>query len=203
VGAIRGTGKRYTLKAPNLKIVDAERDDSAGLSNSPDVSQSELAKALDRPGTIVPGDRNDSSGVVRNNSSGDVGTIVPTNNTLEKQSCKEHEEKNTRPPLTPQGGNAGGRSSSHEQELEETAQNLLNHFTTTYADNLDVPYMLRKGRKDLNEFVDLLQQYHPNDIRSCIDEFIADDDWTLIKKKTVGMFRARINTYMQPDPFGD
>ncbi len=127
-----------------------------------------------------------------------IGTPVPTKNTLLKNIYLKKTKSTT--PLTPQGGNGDGRSPvSYEQQLEKTAHSLVDYFKESFRKNFDLPCtVLRKGKKDLNEFIDLSRELHPNDIRICIDEFIADDDWTLDGKKTIAMFRARINTYMQP-----
>jgi len=92
--------------------------------------------------------------------------------------------------------------SPDETELEEEAKGLLNWFISSYKSKFDCPYIPRKGERDVTEFKELLQQeLRPDDIKLCIDEFMDDDDWNLDRKKTVAMFRTRINTYMQPDEF--
>jgi len=192
-----GTTSLYTMRSPFRNKCEAQASDTAVVSHS------EGGTTLDSHGTIVPDERNNSSGVDRANGSGEGRNVSSDKEySLEENSSKENLHKNRGTPLTPQGGNGGGHSiSSKDQQLEETAQYLLAYFVASYKDRFDLDYVLRKGTKDLKEFKDMLAHVHPKDIQSCIDEFMDDDDYTLDRKKTVAMFRARINSYMQPDEY--
>jgi hypothetical protein len=194
-----GDTNLYILKAPDLQIYDGKDGPETPVSNTPLVSNPELDKTLDNPGPIGPEGRTKSSGVDRTKSSGGGRTKSSAEEYFsEEHLLKEHLLKETTP-LTPQGGNGGVSLSPYKQQPDEPAQELLAYFTDQYDAEFGLTYVTRKGTKDLNEFKALLQDLHPNDIKACIDEFMADDDPTLNRKKSVAMFRARINTYMQPE----
>lgn len=84
-----------------------------------------------------------------------------------------------------------------EPKAPDPRVNLLHEcFQEHHKQKFGQPYSPVWGR-DGNIFKDLLRDYPPETLQECIALFFSDSDPYLDGKRTVPMFRSRINTYVQ------
>lgn len=75
-------------------------------------------------------------------------------------------------------------------------RDLIDHFCQQHQQRYGAKYTVA-GAKDGKTLKDLLTDHSSETLRTSIDAFFADTDPWLNGKRTIGVFRSRINTYIQ------
>jgi len=79
---------------------------------------------------------------------------------------------------------------------DSRVKELIDYFCEKYLAAFGHKYSV-SGARDGKQFKDLLKDHTPETIRRCVDLFFEDSDSWLDGKRTIGVFRSRINQYNQ------
>lgn len=88
------------------------------------------------------------------------------------------------------------KKSKPRKETDPRIKQLIDHFSVCHLDKFGHKYVV-SGARDGQLFKALLTDHDLETLQTCIDAFFADADEWLNGKRTVPVFRSRINTYVQ------
>jgi hypothetical protein len=81
-------------------------------------------------------------------------------------------------------------------DTDPRVRNLIAYFCEQYVWTYHAKYTVAGG-KDGQAVKALLQDHSTETLQRCIDAFFADNDPWLNGKRTIGVFRSRVNQYVQ------
>jgi len=85
---------------------------------------------------------------------------------------------------------------SPKKETDPRISHLITYFCTEYERRLNCKYTV-SGAKDGATFKALLKDHSEETLQQCVVLFMDDNERWLDGKRSIGLFRSRINQYMQ------
>jgi len=118
--------------------------------------------------------------------------LHPETDVFKQKNIKE----STSLPAGPVPGKRKSQKNPQGKDADPRVNEILHTFCAQYQDKFSAPYTPAYGR-DNKHFKDLLVDHSLEILTACITEFFNDSDPWLNGKRTVGIFRSRINGYVQ------
>jgi hypothetical protein len=113
---------------------------------------------------------------------------------------KRKEEDGTQPPVAGRfektSKNPKSSSKKAKPDTDPGVAVLIKYFCGKYLEKLGAKYTVTGG-KDGQAMKILLKDHSAETLQRCVDAFLADLDPWLDGKRSIGVFRSRINSYIQ------